>query len=336
MGKRELSLNIKRLLHCSPSGGTRREIRLVTLTTDSRQDYANRVGAVNDTPIVEARPQGTIEEIAEQISDVSTLPHVALRVMEVANDPDCGARDLKEVMEADVSLSTRVLRVVNSSAYAVRTKVTNLQQAIAYLGSKQVRNLAMTASVSRLFQQDETIGRYQRLGLWRHLVAVGTCSRLLAMRLRMKNFEDIFLAGLLHDLGLILADQHFHRAFTNLMLHVEEGKPIYQHERNDLGFTHCQLAGEIAKKWRFPDGVVMAIVHHHSSVMYHGEHIDTVRCVEVANLVCTLKQMSSIGINCLRVPQATLNALGLSKNDLVVLGEDLDRELKANQVLFQM
>lgn len=309
---------------------------MVTLTTGPIQDQADRVGAVSDTPIVAARPQGTVEEIAEQISDVSTLPHVALRVMEVANDPDCGARDLKEVMEADVSLSTRVLRVVNSSAYAVRTKVTNLQQAIAYLGSKQVRNLAMTASVSRLFQQDETIGRYQRLGLWRHLVAVGTCSRLLAMRLRMKNFEDIFLAGLLHDLGLILADQHFHQAFTNLMLHVEEGKPIYQHERNDLGFTHGQLAGEIAKKWRFPDGVVTAIVHHHSSVMYHGEHIDTVRCVEVANLVCTLKQMSSIGINCLRVPQATLNALGLSKNDLVVLGEDLDRELKANQVLFQM
>jgi HD-like signal output (HDOD) protein len=294
------------------------------------------VAAVTETPIAQDRPQGTVEEIAEQISDVSTLPHVALRVMEVANDPDCGARDLKEVMEADVALSTRVLRVVNSSAYAVRTKITNLQQAIAYLGSKQVRNLAMTASVSRLFQQDARIGHYQRLGLWRHLVAVGTCSRLLAMRLRMRNFEDIFLAGLLHDLGIILIDQHFHGPFVELMTHVEEGKPIYQRERACLGFTHTQLAGEVTKKWRFPEGVIAAIVHHHSSVMYRGEHIDTVRCVEVANLVCTLKQISSIGVNCLRVPQATVSALGLSKNDLVVLGDDLDRELEANQVLFQM
>ena len=291
---------------------------------------------VSTTPSVQERPQGTLEEIAERISDVSTLPHVALRVMEVANDPNCGARDLKEVMEADVSLSTRVLRVVNSSAYAARTKITNLQQAIAFLGSKQVRNLAMTASVSKLFQQDETIGKYRRLGLWKHLVAVGTCARLLAMRLRLKNFEDIFLAGLLHDLGLILADQHFHNAFVEIMLQAEEGKPICQRELAYLGFTHCQLAGEITKKWRFPEGVVAAAAYHHGPVVYHGEHIDAVRCVEVANLVCTLKEMPSIGMNCLRVPQGSISALKLTKNDLVVLGEDLDRELKANQVLFQM
>lgn len=287
-------------------------------------------------PSIEDRPQGSLEEIVERISDVSTLPHVALRVMEVANDPNCGARDLKEVLEADVSLSTRVLRVVNSSAYAVRTKITNLQQAIAFLGSKQIRNLAMTASVSKLFQQDETIGKYQRLGLWKHLVAVGTCARLLAMRLRFKNFEDIFLAGLLHDLGLILVDQHFHNAFVEIMTQAEEGKPICKLELAVLGFTHCQLAGEITKKWQFPPAVVAAAAYHHGPVVYYGEHLEAVRCVEVANLVCTLKEMPSIGMNCLRVPQGSISALRLTKNDLVVLGEDLERELKANQVLFQM
>ena len=99
-----------------------------------------------------------MEKLLRRIDEISTLPQVALKVMEVANDPDSGAADLKNVLESDAALSARVLRCVNSSAYAVRTRITNLQQAIAYLGLKQVRNLAMTASVSELFKKDEKVG----------------------------------------------------------------------------------------------------------------------------------------------------------------------------------
>ncbi len=69
---------------------------------------------------------------------------------------------------------------------------------------KQVRNLAITASVSKLFRQEEAIGSYLRSQLWQHLVSVGVCARLIAMRREFENFEDMFLAGLLHDIGIIL------------------------------------------------------------------------------------------------------------------------------------
>jgi HD-like signal output (HDOD) protein len=87
-----------------------------------------------------------------------------------------------------------VLRCVNSSAYAIRTKITNLQHAISFLGVKQIRNLAMTASISKLFAKEESIGPYNRLGLWRHMIAVGVCARLIAARLSLKEFEDVVLA----------------------------------------------------------------------------------------------------------------------------------------------
>ena len=72
----------------------------------------------------------SLSEVTRRIHDISTLPHVALKVLEVANNPDAGPRELKEVMEVDAALSTRVLRCVNSSAYALKTKITSLQQAI--------------------------------------------------------------------------------------------------------------------------------------------------------------------------------------------------------------
>ena len=80
---------------------------------------------------VKSQDAAALDAVVRDIHEISTLPHIAIRVMEVANDPNSGAVDLKEVMESDPALSARVLRVVNSSAYGLRERVTNLQYAIA-------------------------------------------------------------------------------------------------------------------------------------------------------------------------------------------------------------
>lgn len=277
-----------------------------------------------------------LETVVRRVDDVSSLPHVALRVMEIAQDPNSGAADLKEAMESDAALSARVLRCVNSSAYALRTKITNLQQAIAYLGLKQIRNLAMTASVSELFRKNETIGAYCREDLWRHLVSVGIAARLIAMRRGMPNFEDMFLAGLLHDLGIILEDQHAHGAFREMILTLDGRRTLAEAERAALGFDHTRLGEKIGELWGFPPAVRASIRHHHTSATYRGEEIDTVRCVEVANMICTLKGITSVGHKLVVLSAPAVAGLGLSREDLAVLATDLDEELRRHASLFEV
>jgi putative nucleotidyltransferase with HDIG domain len=278
----------------------------------------------------------TLAEVAQKIHDISTLPHIALRVMEVANDPESGAADLKRAMEHDAALCARVLRCVNSSAYAVRGKITNLQHAIAYLGLKQVRNLAMTAAVSELFKNAEAIGTYNRAALWRHLVSVGICARMIALRLNFMNFEDIFLAGLLHDVGIILEDQHVHEPFEAVIATLEDGKPLVETEREHLGFDHTSLGQGIAAKWGFPEPVKSAIRFHHASVSYRGADVDVVRCVEVANLICTAKGITSVGRKLVSFSRPAFEGLSLGRDDVLVLSESLDQELAENSSLFNI
>jgi len=278
----------------------------------------------------------TLDKAVQRIDEISTLPHIALRVMDVANDENSGAVDLKEVMEGDAALSARVLRFVNSSAFATRSQITNLQQAIAYLGLKQIRNLAMTASVSELFAKDEAIGPYRRSALWRHLVSVAICARLIAMRRKIQNFEDAFLAGLLHDIGIVLEDQHFHNVFRETIRSLDESRPLMQTEREHLGFDHTKLGEKVGHTWGFPDVVTAAIRHHHASVNYRGDNISIVRCVEVANLICTLKGIPSVGVKLVKFSQPAVAGLELSKEDIAVLASDLDSELAMNANLFQM
>ncbi len=95
-----------------------------------------------------------IEDVVKRIDQISTLPHVAMHVMRLANDPESTTQDLKDAVESDPTLSARVLKCVNSPAYALRSKITNLQQAISFVGFNQVRNLAITGSVSQTFQKD--------------------------------------------------------------------------------------------------------------------------------------------------------------------------------------
>jgi HD-like signal output (HDOD) protein len=278
----------------------------------------------------------TLDAVARRIHEISTLPHMAVRVMEVARNPDSGARELKEVVESDVALGARVLRCVNSSAYATRSEITNLQQAIAYLGMRQVRNLAVTASVSRLFKQKETIGDYRREGLWRHLVAVGICGRMLAMRRDFQDFEDVFLAGLMHDIGIIFEDEHLHDEFVDVIQSLPEMESLSQAERQRLGFDHTILAEKVTKSWGFPETVSATVRYHHDSTRYKGEHLRVVQCVEVADMICELQQITSVGTRFVRLPKAAVEDLSLGKEDIVVLAQDLGRELELNQDLLQM
>src|SRR5690554_2827940 len=104
----------------------------------------------------------TIETIVTQIDEISSFPDIALRVMRVVSRNDASIADLRAVVEQDPQLVARVLRTVNSAAYGLRCRVDSIHRAIALLGFTTIKNLALTASVSPVFQDTTPIGSYNR------------------------------------------------------------------------------------------------------------------------------------------------------------------------------
>jgi HD-like signal output (HDOD) protein len=156
------------------------------------------------------------------------------------------------------------------------------------------------------------------------------------MRLHLAEFEDVFLAGLLHDIGIILEDQHVHTVFAGVVSGLREGSRLREAEQKCLSFDHTMLGGRLANAWRMPNGIADSVRHHHDSASYDGNYTPTVRCVELANFICSLKGMASVGVHLVEFPRAGILALSLGKEDLVVLANDLDREIDSNQSLFQI
>ncbi len=273
-----------------------------------------------------------VKRLFARIGEISTLPVVALRIMDVAQNPKTGADDLLEAVRFDAALAMRIMRTVNSSYYALRNKVADLKLAITLLGFKEIRNLALTAYVAQLFKQSGVHGPYRRDQLWNHLVAVATVSRWIAQRCGRVPPSEAYLAGLLHDLGLILIDQYLHKPFCQVVDTLAQAAPgttLPQIETEILGFDHTQLGEYVSGQWNLPEHLIAAIRYHHSPLEYEGTHRAMVGVVSLADFFCSLKGVSALSVGQASPPPAQVfQDLGFGKREVAELWEQLDEVLQ--------
>lgn len=286
-----------------------------------------------DTPHVQGasvtKPTLSLDEIAAHVHEISTIPYIALQIIEVVNNPRSSTADLKAVVESDPSLAARILRTANSAAYGLRRPVKTIFEAINVLGTNEVRNVAVTALIADRFEKDVVVGAYTRRGLWRHMVCVALASRLVTSRAGLPTFSEAFLAGLLHDLGIALLDQYLHERFVAIIKAFQPGMSLCEAERERLGFDHTEFGATVAERWHFPAVTLAAIRHHHASERCGGEYRTIAQAVEVANFICTSKGIRSVDTQQAVPPSlSTLAALSLNRQGLKVLDDDMDGELR--------
>ncbi len=275
-----------------------------------------------------------MKRLFSRISEVSTLPAVAMRIIQVANDSSTGAADLLEAVEYDAAMAARIIRTVNSSYYAIQNKVADLKLAITLLGFKEIRNLAMTAYVAQLFKKGEGYGTYTREGLWNHMIGVGIVARLIAEVTRKAAPREAYLAGLLHDLGFILIDQYLNKPFRQLIDALTEERNLVEIEEEVLGFDHAALGAYVGQQWKLPEHLVATIRFHHDPLEYAGDHWAMVCTVALADFFCNAKNVSALGVrNTAMPPSKVFAALGLQKSQVNRIWEELDEALKAADIM---
>ncbi len=293
--------------------------------------------AANTAPVAGERneiPEELIQRLFARIGEVSSLPHVALQIVQLADDPTTGADDLLDAIRGDPALSMRVMRTVNSSYYGLEEKVADLKQGITLLGFSEVRNLALTAYVAPLFRESERHLGYTREALWNHMVAVGLVARHIAGVVKTVPPQEAYLAGLLHDLGLVLIDQYLHRPFCRIIDLLDEENLLCDLEMKLLGFDHAALGQYICERWNLPEHLSISVGSHHAPEAYDGPHRDIVYVVALANFFCHLKDVTSLGIRTAETPSADLFAeLGIHKRQVSEILAQVDEILSAADVM---
>ncbi|MGE3076334.1 MAG: HDOD domain-containing protein [Dehalococcoidia bacterium] len=205
-------------------------------------------------------------DVLSAIEALPPLPAVALRVMEVAQNPKSSASDLALVVSSDPGLSGRLLRVVNSAAYRRTREITSVQDALVTLGFVQARNMAISGAIAGAYAPDALNALFRIEVFWRHSIAVAFKAAELAGKSRRIDVPSAFTAGILHNMGRLAM---FYADATALDQAIAQclarGAALEELEGELLGYDHAEVGGMLAARWKLPADIQDAVARHHSA-----------------------------------------------------------------------
>jgi HD-like signal output (HDOD) protein len=207
-----------------------------------------------------------LQVMLSNIEDLPTIPEILFRILQVLDDPDSGAHDLAEVVRLDAPLTAKILRLANSPYYAGTGDLTDIHRCVAVLGYRTVRQVAICVSVagSVVHAASRVGGRLDYRELWRHSVVTGAIAKHLAAMSDYPDPEEVFTAGLLHDLGKFVFEIHTPRSYGQVIRNRRDEKlSLCEAERSTYGFDHAVLGEAFGFFWHFPGILNHCLGHHH-------------------------------------------------------------------------
>jgi HD-like signal output (HDOD) protein len=228
-----------------------------------------------------------IQQGMSRVAEIASLPEVAAQICAVVEDPRATPKDIHTIVERDPALATKILKIVNSAFYGLPAQVSSLERAILMLGLNALKNLALATSLSKLIKPGAISTQFVTQDLWRHAIAVGVCAKMIAKAAKYPVTDEAFVAGLVHDMGLIVSQQlHADKMHEICERCFQTPQDFCAVERAAIGADHQQFGHALATRWKFPPGIRAAVGYHHAPTSLQPEHQRIATIVHLADTLC--------------------------------------------------
>ncbi len=240
--------------------------------------------------------QEKLNEIVNLVneSDISSIKSVVSNIIKTISDSASTAKELKEIIQIDPPLTAKVLKLANSAHYARRTKISDVEHAVIWVGYDAVKELALNQKVCEIFDKDESIKGYSRYKLWKNSVGVAILGKMIYRREFGEKGDDVYAAGLLRNIGIIAIDQFLQNDFQKCLIKSEQEKiNLIKVENEILGINHAEVGMAITRNWQLPEELVAAIGFHHQPLLLQQAYMQ--RMVYTLYLADYLGQDNRVG-----------------------------------------
>ncbi|MCD6292778.1 MAG: HDOD domain-containing protein [Deltaproteobacteria bacterium] len=226
-----------------------------------------------------------MEEIIAAVDEMPPFPQVVHRAMQALAEPEYEVSGLVDILKVDQAVTANILKLCNSSYFALPRKVSSLKEAVVYLGANQLRQLLLSGAASKIYEKPSEGYTVFANELWRHALAAAVMAQVLRRHLRLKIDENtLFTAALLHDVGKVVLSTFVADKYQAIENMVESGDYSFQEaEKKVLGFDHAEIGGKIAESWDFPPAIIAAITFHHEPSLAPKEFRLLAELVALAN-----------------------------------------------------
>ncbi|MBL1277152.1 MAG: HDOD domain-containing protein [Ectothiorhodospiraceae bacterium] len=239
-----------------------------------------------------------IQDILDDVEQLVSLPAACVRLNELVDDPTSSVDDISKVINQDVALTARLLRVANSPLYGFSTQIDTVTRAVTVLGTQQVRDLSLATAAVKTFDgiPNDLVSMDS---FWEHSILTALCARTLAMDCLKRQREAVFVAGLLHDIGQLVLYHllpDLSREALEACLDGPNELESQEAERDIIGFDHAEVGGELAHRWSLPTLTQECIAYHHNPEEAQQNRVETA-IVHIANSIATLAELNTTALD---------------------------------------
>jgi putative nucleotidyltransferase with HDIG domain len=225
------------------------------------------------------------DTIVNSVNSLPQFPENILLVQKLIGDPKSDMASIARQISMDPALTADLLKIVNSAQYMLAKKVDSIAEAVKMVGIRGIKNLLYSYGTQKILG-DETADKKQ---LWEHSYKTAFYAYNLIKNFKRDHnlLDDVYVGGILHDMGKII----FSNVHPDLLAKIrefcaEKGLPSSTFEDLSAGMNHAEIGAQIAEKWNFPEGLIMAIRYHHDPLSAPPDTKDLVETVYLANMFC--------------------------------------------------
>jgi HD-like signal output (HDOD) protein len=280
------------------------------------------------------KQRADIEKFIRRMPSLSTTVG---KVMEICSRTDASPNELNKVISLDPVLTGQVLKLINSAYYSLVNKVTSLTRAITMLGMNTVKNIALSTAIIRTVSGVKKSKALPTTKFWAHSIGAGVSAKLLGEKKGYSPMEreELFLAGLLHDLGKVpFGDEYI----EVLSLARREQCPLIDVEREILGIDHQEVGRMIAEKWKLNRVITECITTHHDVGSLEGDVGVQVAMIALGNSYTNILEHGYAGDPFPAEEEITrlLRFVDLSPDDFGSIGGYVDEEINKAELFLQI
>lgn len=204
-----------------------------------------------------------LDDFINKVKHLPPAPRVLPELLALLKKDDVDTDRVVQVIAYDPSLTAAVLQLCNSAFYAPASRIGDLNQAVTWLGFRQVYQLVTAIVGSRTLGPAQKGYGIDKGELWQHSVAAAVAAQLLARKVG-EDESVVFTATLLHDIGKIVLSEALEHIYTKLIEDSEQKQhSLLEAEKALLGVQHAEIGGRLLTRWKFPDTIVSSVWFHH-------------------------------------------------------------------------
>ncbi len=214
-----------------------------------------------------------IKKKLESIRDLPTVPVVLYEVLQAVDNLDLSAKGLASIIEKDQALTARVLRVSNSPFYGFSRRISTIDLAVIILGLNTIKEIVLSLVLKKLFTKVDP-NLFDIENFWNYSIFCGAAAKYLAKKLDYRLSGEAFVAGLMHDIGILIIIHYFEKDFIKIReLQTTQKLNLLEAEQRILNSAHSEIGAWLAEKWQLPEKLVDAISNHHNN---YNDYLKTI------------------------------------------------------------